>query len=137
MYSMADQNFQRLTSTNSMHFTFIFKKKKTFSGCHYAGSVGGIYPMLTCCYSLPNNPECANRNKSRLFSRLFFSSAEVFKKPLWLTVWTHIRLLLYEQSDLGPPCLLLYLNSSAMLGNYVQQTTSADVIFQMHLFFAL
>ena len=42
-----------------------------------------------------------------------------------------------EQSDLGPPCLLLYLNKSVMLGNYLQQTTSADIIFQMHFFLAL
>ena len=28
-----------------------------------------------------------------------------------MTVLTHIRLFLYEQSDLGPCCLLLYLNS--------------------------
>ena len=77
------------------------------------------------------NPKSANRNKSRLL----FSSAEMFKKLLWQTVWTQIRLLLEEeQSDLGPPCLLLYLNSSVMLGNYLQQTTSADVIFQMHFF---
>ena len=27
------------------------------------------------------------------------------------------------------------LNSSVMLGNYLQQTTSADDIFQMHFFF--
>ena len=33
---------------------------------------------------------------------------------------------------MGPPCLLLYINKSVMLGNYLQQTTSADVIFQMH-----
>ena len=31
----------------------------------------------------------ANRNKSRLL----FSSAEMFKKPLWQTMWTQIRLL--------------------------------------------
>ena len=37
-----------------------------------------------------------------------------------------------EQSDLGPTCLLLCLNLSVMLGNYLQQTTSVDVIFQMH-----
>ena len=42
-------------------------------------------------------------------SRLLFSSAEMFKKPLWQTVWTQIRLLLKEQSVLGPHCLLLYL----------------------------
>ena len=40
-------------------------------------------------------------------------------------------------ADLDPPCLLLYLNLSVMLGNYLQQTTSADVIFQMHFFSAL
>ena len=28
-------------------------------------------------------------------------------------------------------------NSSAMLGNYLQQTTSADIIFWMHFFLAL
>ena len=41
--------------------------------------------------------------------RLLFLSAEMFKKPLWQTVWTQIRLLLKEQSVLGPRCLLLYL----------------------------
>ena len=40
---------------------------------------------------------------------IYFSSAEMFKKPLWQTVWTQIRLLLLDQSDLGPRCLLLYL----------------------------
>ena len=29
------------------------------------------------------------------------------------------------------------LNLSVMLGNYLQQTTSADVIFQMHFFLVL
>ena len=29
------------------------------------------------------------------------------------------------------------LNSSVMLGDYLQQTTSPDVIFQMHFFLAL
>ena len=66
--------------------------------------------------------------------RLLFSSAEMFKKPLCQARWTQIIPL---QSDLGPPCLLLYLNSSGKLSNYLQQTTSADVIFQMHFFLAL
>ena len=35
---------------------------------------------------------------------------------------------------MGPTCLLLYLNLSVMLGNYLQQTTTADVIFQMFFF---
>ena len=35
-----------------------------------------------------------------------------------------------EQSVLGPHVLLVYLNSPEMLGNYLQQTTSADDIFR-------
>ena len=64
---------------------------------------------------------------SRNRIRLLFSSAEMFKKPLWQTVWTQTR---YEQSALGPRCLHLFLNSSVMLGNYLQQTTSANDIFR-------
>ena len=30
--------------------------------------------------------------------------------------------------------MLLYLNLSEMLGSYLQQTTSADIIFQMYFF---
>ena len=37
----------------------------------------------------------------------------------------------------GSTLFALSLNSSIMLGNYLQQTTSADVIFQMHFFLAL
>ena len=37
----------------------------------------------------------------------------------------------------GPMLFASILNSSVMLGIYLQQTTSADVIFQMHLFLAL
>ena len=55
-----------------------------------------MLPLL-CSMSLifPNfnvkvNPKCANGSKSRLL----FSSAEMFKKPLWQAVWTQIRLLL-------------------------------------------
>ena len=53
------------------------------------------YHNLMYC---PFNPYCANPNKSHLL----FSSAEIYKKPLWQTVWTKIRLLLLEQSVLGP-----------------------------------
>ena len=40
-----------------------------------------------------------------------------------------------DQSDLGPPCLLLYLDLSVMLSNYlqqmisIQQTTFSDAFF--------
>ena len=40
-------------------------------------------------------------------------------------------------SVLGPPCLLLYLNISVILGNYLQQTTSADDIFRYIFFLAI
>ena len=40
--------------------------------------------------ALEVNPYCSNHNKSCLL----FLSAEMFKKPLWQTVWTQIRLLL-------------------------------------------
>ena len=60
----------------------------------------------------------------------FFSSAEMFKKPLWQTVWTQIRLLLCSGSTLFASILI----SSVMLGNYLQQTTSADDIFRCIFF---
>ena len=42
-----------------------------------------------------------------------------------------------DQSVLDPRCLLLYLNSTVVLGNYLQQTTSADDIFRSIFFLAL
>ena len=47
----------------------------------------------------------------------------MFEKPLWQTVWTQIRLCS------GSTLFASILNSSVMLGNYLQQTTSADDIF--------
>ena len=66
------------------------------------------------------NPSCANRNKSRLL----FSSAEIFKKPLWQAV-----------CPIGAVCcgstlfpfILIW---SVILDNYLQQTTSAEDIFR-------
>ena len=63
-------------------------------------------------------------------SRLLFSSAEMFKKPLWQTVWAQIRLLLY----IGAVCswstlFASILNLSVMLGNYLLQTTFSDAFF--------
>ena len=53
----------------------------------------------------------------------------MFKKPLWQTVWTH------QTAPVGAVCFgstlfASILNSSVMLGNYLQQTTSADDIFR-------
>ena len=73
-----------------------------------------------------------NRNKSRLL----FSSAEMFKKPLWQTVLTQIRLLLRAVCS-GSTLFASILNLSVMLGNYLQQTTSADDIFRSIFFLAL
>ena len=54
----------------------------------YSSVDNGRFSPSYCIYLF--NPQCINRNKSRLL----FSSAEMFKKPLWQTVWTQIRLLL-------------------------------------------
>ena len=70
---------------------------------------------VACVFIHMMNPYCANCNKSCLL----FSSAEMFKKPLWQTVWT-------EQSVLDPSVP----NWSVMLGNYLQQMTSVDDFFR-------
>ena len=48
---------------------------------------------LTCLCHLKVIEYALNRPIAKK-SRLLFSSAEMFKKPLWQTVWTQIRLLL-------------------------------------------
>ena len=44
-----------------------------------------------------------------------------------------------DRDQTAPGCTLFasILNQSVMLDNYLQQTTSAEVIFQMHFFLAL
>ena len=74
----------------------------------------------------------AYRNKSCLL----FLSAEMFKKPIWQTVLTQIRLLLGAVCS-GSTLFASILDSLAMLGNYLQQTTSAEVIFSCIFFLAL
>ena len=69
----------------------------------------------------------ANCNKNCLL----FSSAVMFKKPLWQTVCTQIRLCS------GSTLFAFILNLSVMLGNYLQQTTSADNIFSWFFFLVL
>ena len=71
------------------------------------------------------NPLSANRNKSCLF----FSSAAMFKKPLWQTVWTQIGAVCS-----GSMLFASLLNMKVMLGNYLQQTSSADNIFRCIFF---
>ena len=53
----------------------------------------------------------------------------MFKKPLWQTVWTQFC----SRSTLFASML----NSSVILGNYLQQTTSADDIFRCFFLGAL
>ena len=60
-------------------------------------------------------------------SRLLFSSAEMFKKPLWQTVWTEIRGAVCSGSALFASIL----ESSVMLGNYLKQTTFSDALFYL------
>ena len=61
-------------------------------------------------------------------SGLLFSTAELFKKPLWKTVWTQIKLLIGAVCS-GSTLFASLLNSSVMLGNYFQQTTFSDALF--------
>ena len=67
-------------------------------------------------------------------SRLLFSSAEMFKKPLWQTVWTKVRL---RAVCSGSTLLASMFDSSVMLDNHLQQTTLADDIFKCIFFLAL
>ena len=60
-----------------------------------------------------------------------FSSAEMFKKPLWQTVWTQGAVCS------GSTLFASILNSSVMLNNYLQQKTSADDIFRCIFFLAV
>ena len=54
----------------------------------------------------------------------------MFMKPLWQTVWTQISI---GAVCSGSTLFASIPNSSAMLGNSVQQTTSADDIFFLAL----
>ena len=67
---------------------------------------------------------------------LLFSSAEMLKKYLWQTVWTQIRLLIGAVCS-GSTLFASILNSTVMLDNYLQQTTSADELFRCIFFLAL
>ena len=42
-----------------------------------------------------------------------------------------------QTAPIGSTLFACIFNLSVMLGNYLQQTTSADVIFQMHFFLGL
>ena len=66
-----------------------------------------------------------NRNKSRLP----FSSAEMFKKLLWQKCGPRSDCS-YRSSLFWIHAVCFYLISSVMLGNYLQQTTSADDILR-------
>ena len=88
-----------------------------------------------CLHSLSTDdkscPSWKELSLTRNKSRLLFSSAEMFKKPLGQTVWTQIRVCF------GSTLFASMLNSSVMLGNYLQQTTSADNCFRCIFFLAL
>ena len=53
----------------------------------------------------------------------------MFKKPLWQTVWTQPDQTARAVCS-GSTLIASILNSSVMLGSYLQQTTSADDIFR-------
>ena len=64
-------------------------------------------------------------------SRLLFSSAKMFKKPLWQTVWTQIRLLL-----IGAVCSGSMLFASLLVSN-VRRLFAANNIYRCIFFLAL
>ena len=68
-----------------------------------------------------------------IFIKLF-SSAEMFKKPVANSVDPDQT---YRSSLFWVPLLASILLSSVLLGNYLQQTTSADGIFRCIFFLAL
>ena len=79
--------------------------------------------MFPYCSFLALNAPIAKK------SRLLFSPAEMFKKPLWQKCGPR------SDAPIGAVCsgstlFASILNSSVMLGNYLQQTTSADDIFR-------
>ena len=76
------------------------------------------------------NPKCANRNKSRLL----FLSAKMFKKPLWANSVDPDQTAPIGAVCSGSTLYASLLNSSVMLGNYLQQTTSAVDIFRCIFF---
>ena len=49
-------------------------------------------------------------------------------------MWAQARLLLCEQSDLGPHCLSLYLALLNNVSKTLQQTTNTDEIFGLFFF---
>ena len=59
--------------------------------------------------------------------------SRLLKKPLCQTVWTRVRLLLGAVCS-GSTLFASILNLSVMLGNFLQQTTSADDIFRCIFF---
>ena len=83
------------------------------------------------CVKSHFNPLCANRNKSPLL----FSSAEMFKKPLCPNSVNPDQIIGAVCS--GSALFASILNASEMIGNYLQRTTSADVILRCILFMAL
>ena len=63
-------------------------------------------------------------------SCLFFSSAEMFKKPLLTNSVEPDQTAPIGAVCSGSTLFAFLLNWSVMLGNYLQQTTSADDIFR-------
>ena len=73
-------------------------------------------------------------NASIATSRLLFSSAEMFKKASMATSVDPDQTAPIGAVCSGSTPFASVLNSSVMLGNYLQQTTSADEIFRCILF---
>ena len=104
--------------------TFFFHGYNFLLGCEYGDKQtwcstltrSQCYLNADMCCGFCNRPDIKDTNIPGILNlfhnkcRLLFSSAEKFKKPLWQTVWTQIRLLLYIGAVCsGSTLLLLYL----------------------------
>ena len=89
------------------------------------------YFVCTCFCCLWHS----NRNRNK--SRLLFSSAEMFKKLPWANSVDPDQTAPIGAVCSGSTLFASIHNLSVMLGNYLQQRTSADNIFRCIFFLAL
>ena len=116
----------------SHHFRYV--TWITSQGHRHSGSAEDVlihfYHIYVCCGHLKKLSY--HRPSESLYEVVCFSHLlKIFKKPLWQTVRTQIRLFS------GSTQFASILNSSIMLGNYLQQTTLAEDIFKCIFFLAL
>ena len=89
------ENYKKNNKKTSYKFSYdyiwVYFSQNQQPGAEEAFKIlGHAFDLIGEAVSHILNPKGAKRNKNHLL----FSSAEMFKKHLWQTVWTQIRLLL-------------------------------------------